>query len=293
MIRCASSGRAVDLELAAHVGRAVAHVREALVLAAAGRGLDRNRGRCPRPSGAATSPSSSTEPDPGLRRPGVAGDVAQGLARDLQQLRPAAVAERCGSFDALVEVDLEVDHGVQPQLLGQRREAADQVGRSRRCGRRPRMKLRMSRDRGLERVDRPVDPGLGLGRVLVVINSGTSSSDRLTRVDGLDDPVVEVLADPLALLDDGQPLDLLVQARVLDRDAGMDARTTRRAARRPRLNELAAAPCRSGTGCRRTRPLTVTGTPEERAHRRVVRREAVRSRDAPRCPGSGPTGPRG
>ena len=37
-------------------------------------------------------------------------------------------------------------------------------------------------------------------------------------VDALDDPVVQVLADPLALVDDGQALDLLVQARVLDRD---------------------------------------------------------------------------
>ena len=38
----------------------------------------------------------------------------------------------------------------------------------------------------------------------------------------LDDAVVEVLADPLALVDDRQPLDLLVQPGVLDRDAGVE-----------------------------------------------------------------------
>ena len=32
---------------------------------------------------------------------------------------------------------------------------------------------------------------------------------------------MEVLADALALVDDRQPLDLLVQPRVLDRDAGV------------------------------------------------------------------------
>ena len=41
-------------------------------------------------------------------------------------------------------------------------------------------------------------------------------------VDRLDDPVVEVLADPLALLDDREALDLVVEARVLDRDPGVD-----------------------------------------------------------------------
>ena len=40
-------------------------------------------------------------------------------------------------------------------------------------------------------------------------------------VDALDDPVVEILGDPLAFLDDRQALDLLVQPRVLDGDPGV------------------------------------------------------------------------
>ena len=46
-------------------------------------------------------------------------------------------------------------------------------------------------------------------------------------VDVLDDAVVEVLADALALVDDRQPLDLLVQPGVLDRDARHGRRTSR------------------------------------------------------------------
>ena len=37
-------------------------------------------------------------------------------------------------------------------------------------------------------------------------------------IDALDDPVVEILADALALIEDGEPMDLLVEAGVLDRD---------------------------------------------------------------------------
>src|SRR5215204_1461172 len=42
-------------------------------------------------------------------------------------------------------------------------------------------------------------------------------------IDALDDPVVEILADPLALLDDRESLDLFVQPGVFDCDPGMGA----------------------------------------------------------------------
>ena len=42
------------------------------------------------------------------------------------------------------------------------------------------------------------------------------------RVDGLDDPVVEVVADPFAFVDDRQAPDLFVKTGVLDRDPGVD-----------------------------------------------------------------------
>ena len=63
------------------------------------------------------------------------------------------------------------------------------------------------------------------------------------RVDVLEDPVVQVLADPLPLVDDGQALDLLVQARVLDGDPsvageGLDERLVGRG------ELLPVTPCR-------------------------------------------------
>ena len=120
------------------------------------------------------------EADPGLRRAGVAGDVAQRLAGDLQELRATAVAERGSSFDALVEIDLDVDHGVQPQLVGQRREAADEVRPFEQVRSETEDEVADVADRSLDRVDRPVDPRPGLRRVLASISVSTSSSDRLT-----------------------------------------------------------------------------------------------------------------
>ena len=58
------------------------------------------------------------------------------------------------------------------------------------------------------------------------VSSSTRSEHLLERqahaVDRLDDPVVEVLADPLPLLHDREALDLVVQPRVVDGDPGMD-----------------------------------------------------------------------
>ena len=76
-------------------------------------------------------------------------------------------------------------------------------------------------DRQVEAVDRPLDAPLDLVGILV-----DELRDVLERqadgVQALDDPVVEVLADPLALVDDGQPADLLVEPGVLDGDPGME-----------------------------------------------------------------------
>ena len=75
----------------------------------------------------------------------------------------------------------------------------------------------------------------------------------------------------------GQPLDLLVQAGVLDGDRGVDGRTSRRAPGRPRENSRGAGlvgqvqvPDRSA--------LHRDRDAEEAVHRRVVRREAVATR---------------
>ena len=54
-----------------------------------------------------------------------------------------------------------------------------------------------------------------------VISSRDVLQREADRVQRLDDAVVEVLADALALLEHREVLQLLVQAGVVDRDAGM------------------------------------------------------------------------
>ena len=107
-------------------------------------------------------------------------------------------------------------------------------------------------DGQVEAVDGALDPSLDLVGVLA-----DELRDVLERqsdgVDALDDPIVQVPADALALVDDRQALDLLEQACVLDGDPGME---------REGLDEalvvlgefLRRLPCRSGTGSRPSDP---------------------------------------
>ena len=116
-------------------------------------------------------------------------------------------------------------------------------------------------DGQVEAVDRALDPSLDLVRVLAheLRDVLERESDR---VDALDDPVVEVAADPLALVDDREALDLLEQSRVLDGDPGVEGEGLDQAL--VVLRELRTAPpCRSGRGCPTERPFTVTGTPRK------------------------------
>ena len=88
-------------------------------------------------------------------------------------------------------------------------------------------------DRAVDAVDGPVDAGLRLGGSSVhqLADVLERQADRVQR---LDDAVVQVLADALALLEHRQLPQLLVQARVVDGDARRGARTSRPAAGRPR-----------------------------------------------------------
>ena len=76
-------------------------------------------------------------------------------------------------------------------------------------------------DRQVEAVDGPLDSPLDLVRV-VRDQLRHVLQRQADRVEVLDDPVVEILADPFALVDDRQPLDLLVEPGVLDGDPGVD-----------------------------------------------------------------------
>ena len=204
----------------------------------------------------------------------MAGGIAQCLAGDLQQLRPTAVAQRGGSFDALVEIDLDVDMVFSRSSSASAARPPTRSDRSRRCGRRPEDEVADVADRCLDGVDRPVDPGPGLGRVLRHQRLDILERQR-HRVEALDDPVVELLSDALALFDDRQLLDLLVQPRVLDRDARVVGE---------QLDQLLVGGAENSPAPRLSvryrlpiaRPLTVTGTPSSERIGGMVRREAVR-----------------
>ncbi len=110
-------------------------------------------------------------------------------------------------------------------------------------------------------------------------------------VEALDDPVVEVLADPGPLVDDGQALDLLVQTGILDGDAGVKREHLRQAL--VGFGELRGIPLvREIEVADRPTP-NPDGHAEERRHRRVVGAGSRTSACAPRSPGSGRSGSRG
>ena len=198
-------------------------------------------------------PSSSTSATR-LRRPGMAGGIAQRLARDLQRLRATAVAERGRSFDALVEIDLDLDQGVQPQLITRAADAGRTVrggaagDRGRSCG---------CRGSKPGRRRSPGRPRPGLGRVLRHQRLDVLERQRHC-VEALDDPVVELLPDAVALFHDRQLPDLLVQPRVLDRDAGVVGKQLDQLLVRGR--ELTGPALVGQVQVADGRPLTVTGT---------------------------------
>ena len=124
----------------------------------------------------------------------------------------------------------------------------------------------------MQRVDRLVNSASGLVRVL-----GDEVGDVVERqrlgVDGLDRGVVEVAADPLALVDDRQPPNLIVEPGVVDRDAGME---------REHLHEGLVILAEFG-GVELVREVQPTDDlaacldrhAQERVHLRMVRRKAV------------------
>ncbi len=219
----AAARLAVDFERPAERRRPRPHVGQAAVARAA-RGVRPK----PRPLSAISRTSSSAlgsarpldpQDDPGPGRAGVAGDVAQRLAGDLEELDGGLVAEV--RERVLGTLQLDVDHRVEPELVGQTGQAAEQADLVEPLGSQPEDEVADLADRQVQPLDRPLDPGPRLVRV-VVHELGHVLEREADPVDALDDPVVEVLADPLALLDDRQALDLLVEPGVLDGDPGME-----------------------------------------------------------------------
>ena len=172
-------------------------------------------------------------------------------------------------------MQLDVDHRVVAELLDDRREPGHQGHAAQELRAEAEDEVADVADREVEAVDRALDASLDLVRV-VADELGDVLEREPDRIDVLDDAVVEVLADALALVDDRQALDLLVQPGVLDRDPGVDGERLdqplvgRGELRGPGLvGEVQVADRAALHGDRHA---------EEAVHRRVVRREPVAAR---------------
>ena len=203
----------------------------------------------------------------------MAGDVAEGFAGDRQEL-----ADEIGRQVRIARVrgvEVDVDHAVDAELVGQGGQAADQPGLLEQLRPEAEDEVADVADRLVERVDGPLDSRAGL--VGLVRHQVRHVLEReADGVDALDDAVVQVAADPLALLDDGQALDLLVEPGVLDGDAGVQGE---------HLDEplVVLGEVAGGLLVGQVQPadrpaLGPDRDAQQRVHRRVVRREAVAAR---------------
>ena len=160
------------------------------------------------------------DPDDRARCPRVARDVGQGLIDDAQQMRGRGRVwfgvHRSG-------MQLDIDHRVVAKLLDDGRETCQQRHPAEQLWPKAEDEVADVPDREVEAVDRALDASLDF--VGVVAHELRDVLEREPDgIDVLDDAVVEVLADALALIDDRQSLDLLVQMGILDRDPGVDGK---------------------------------------------------------------------
>ena len=172
-------------------------------------------------------------------------------------------------------LQLDIDHGVVAELLDDRDEPVHQGRTAQELRPEAEDEVPDVPDREVEAVDRPLDASFDLVRV-VAHELGDVLEREADGIDVLDDPVVEVLADALALVDDGQPLDLLVQAGVLDRDPGVDRERLHEAL--VRLGELGGADLVGEIQVADGAALHGDRHAKEAVHRRVVRGEPVSAR---------------
>ena len=199
-------------------------------------------------------------------------DVAQGLVDHAEEVRGR---RRVGLLPDVADMQLDVDHRVVPELLDDRDQAVDEGRSAQQLRSEAEDEVPDVPDRQVQAVDRPLDPPLDLLGI-VPDQLGHVLERQPDRVDVLDDPVVEVLADALAFVDDREPLDLLVEPRVLDRDAGMDGEGLDQ--RLILLGELVGAGLVREVQVPDRATLHRDGNAQEAVHRRVVRREPVAPR---------------
>src|SRR6185436_17072244 len=141
------------------------------------------------------------------RRVRVPCDVRQRFPDDLQQLS----SDMGGDIEPLIrKVELELDDVVLADLVGERHEETREIRPVDLFGAQADHELSEIGDRGVQCVDGSIDGRGRFGRVLhhQIRHVLQGQGDGVQR---LDDPVVEVLPDPLALVDDSKMLDGFVQ----------------------------------------------------------------------------------
>ncbi len=167
--------------------------------------------------GKAHAPAVGTQQDGGTRSLRVTRHVAEGLAQDLEQFRPTELAR---VRQRIAGRELDVDEAVHTELVDECGGPGDEPGLPGEVRLQPEDEVADVADREVQGVDGAVDASRGLvgvrahqvGHVLQCEPDG---------VDPLDDPVVEIVADPDPLVGDREALDLLVETRVLDGHPGV------------------------------------------------------------------------
>ncbi len=150
----------------------------------------------------------------------MARDVAERLARHRQQLGHDLDRQVLDRVRVVGRGDRDVDGAVSAKLGRQVSEAIGQAAGLEQRRAQAEDEVADVADDRVQRVDRLVDAAGGLRRVLAD-QLGNIVERKGLRVDGLDHAVVEITADPVSLVHDRQPADLVVQSGVLDGDPGV------------------------------------------------------------------------
>ena len=216
----------------------------------------------------AYGPISAGHRNGGVSSVGMARDVGQRLTGDRQQV--GNHGER--QVRRLIAPDVDLRCRITPQLIRKHVEAVHEAARVQQQGLQAEDEVPDVPDHVMQRVDGRVDAGCGFGRFFFDEVWHVVERERHC-VDHLDDAVVQVAADAIALIHDREALDLLVEPRVLDRYSrmkgeGLDQRLVVRA-------EIGSALLVGQVQATDHVPLDRHWHAQEGVHGRVVGREAV------------------
>ena len=153
-------------------------------------------------------------------RLGVAAHVREGLAGQLDH-----VAGPAGQLGRHLRVDLSdgQDPGALTELLDQPLEGLVELAVGEDAGAQAEDVVAQVADDPVQLIDGVLEAA---PEVVVAGQQGRALEAQADREQGLDGPVVQLLGDPLAVLEDGQALELALEAAVLEGDRGLLAKVS-------------------------------------------------------------------